>query len=634
MQPLKKRYRTFPLRFTLVVSVVGTALLVIALVIGAVGVPAYRKAKGLIRGLWEQMAKEVALNATEQVLRYFQSAPSTLKVIEGLVEEEQLALDSVETLLDICYRTLRENPSFMNVFYAKTNGQFYGVFRFPDRYEGSYRFIDQEGKTKIQNYRIGPHRKWVESQELSGDYDPRTRPFWQTGSAHPEGGWTTPYQFATTGAQGYTYVLAQKGKLNIEGYWAIDFQIDQLSDFLHSLPLGSEGTVSIVSENGSLIADSHQNKTPLGKRIFYENPFPKAFGIPWKVVVSVHEDDFLKPIRSYTFHALGYGLIPTFLFLILIGLFFGRVSRSLKEIAWDMDAAGYFTFHSSQYRLSRIKEINAMHHALTKMKVGIRSLMKYVPLDLIKKLIQSGKAAERGAESREVTVFFADLAGFTSLAEHLQPPEVAALIEMFLTEASKQVHAHKGMIDKFMGDAIMALWGVLDPLPNPALSACRAALALGQALQSDPRMKHRIGINTGMAMVGHFGSEERIDYTALGDTVNIASRLEKLNKQYETTILIGSETAAAVKETLLVRPINWVLLEGRATPLLIYELLGEKAAFSETILQAVAVYTSGLESYKLGDYSKAVQLFSQANDLFGGSDRPSQILKALSQQNL
>jgi len=649
---LNKPFRTFPLRTTLVVAVMTTAIVIMAIIFGTVGVPAYGKAKKIIRNLWEDISEQVALNATEQVLRYFQSGPITLKVIQGLFDEKQLKIDNLETIFDVCYRTLKGNPDFLTVEYFKNDGTFYGVFRLGGEYQGSFRSIGPDGKTAIKNYKIGADSTWVQTEVIMGDYDPRKRPFWKTATEHPDGAWTAPYRFATTGALGYTYVLGQKK--GTEGYWAVDYQIDHLGDFLRRLKVGGEGHVYILDKQGSVIGESSEEHNhiiggawshylasgqgeghfSLGHRIFYANAFPEEAHIPWTVVTSIHENDFLSPIRRDALHSSMIGLIPCLFFLILIGLFFGRVSGRMKEIAWEMDEIGNLVFRISpgDHIRSRIREINAMNHGLNKMKVALQSFAKYVPVDLIKKLIFSGHAAEPGADKKEVTVFFADMAGFTTMAENLQPNEVVEIIEQFLTGVSVEVHKEKGIIDKFMGDAVMALWGVPDPIENPALAACRTALAIKKRFQSNPLMKHRIGINTGFAMVGNFGSDERLDYTAIGDTINIGARLEKFNKNCGSQILLGPLTAAAVQEVMLVRPLNWVMLEGRSHTLLAYELLGIKGELPENVIQAVGVYAAGLEAYQKQQFKEAADLFSQADALFGGSDIPSKKLLDLSKQ--
>ncbi len=649
----KIKHLTFPLRTALVTAVVTSATLVIVLAIGSIGVPAYWQAKKAVQGLWEDLAKEASESATSQVLRYFQSAPVTLRFISDLADTGHLQITNLETQLDVCYRALKENPDFMSLYYSTIEGTFYGVFRIADGFQGAYRTIEADGKTRMRNYKIGPDNVWVSTDEQMGDYDPRKRPFWKTGKEHPEGGWSKPYQFATIKARGYTYVLSQKGKEGISGYWAIDFEIDQLGDYLQSLKIGKEGIVYIIADDGTQIAQSTpqiikaegnqqiqeawneyiDKKEARGflnvaHRITYAQRFPIASEIPWNLITMIHEDDFLTPIRQSAYHSLAIGLIPCVLFLALSAVFFGRISNRLKEFASEMDEVGNLSiqFREKEIVPSRIREINTMNHSLHKMKIGLKSFSKYVPIDLIKKLLQSGHSAKLGGVKQDVTVLFADMVQFTTLAEQIGPDEIAHIIEKFLTAASREVHREKGIVDKFMGDAVMALWGVPDPIPDPALAACRAALAMQKIASSSVLMNHRIGINSGNALVGNLGSHERMDFTAMGDAVNIAARLEKLNKRYGTKILIGPDTAKAVEDVLLVRPLDYVMLQGRTHVLVVYELLMTKQEAPEELLQAVFTYTSALEAYRKQEFSKAAPLFDESRRLFKGTDIPSYML--------
>lgn len=637
---------TFPLRATLVTAVTISAALAIALTIAFMGLPLYLKAKNSIRGLWEDLAKQVSLTATEEILDYFQNAPVALSVIEGFVGLGQL--NSKETVLNICYQTLVKTPQFVSIYYAQNDGSFTGVFKIGNDFLGSYRAIQANGKTLVENYHLGPDRRWVLSNEEIGDYDPRKRPFWQTGTAHPNGAWTEPYTFATTKAKGYSYVLGQKVNQAITGYWTIDFQIDNLDQYLQSLAVGKEGSVFIVSNDGTKIAESgaqitlnnqdnlsnliNANKASgflkLNHLIVYTNRFPKESMIPWSVITVIREGDFLHPIRDSSLRALGYGLLPCLLFLLITAVLFGNMSSRLREIAFEMSEAGDLTFHSAKQKaaFSRIREINMMNNSLQKMTIGLHSFSKYVPFDLIKKLIHSGLSPMLGGEKKEISILFADLAQFTTLSEKLNPTEVVKILEAFLEIVTTEVHKEKGIIDKFMGDAAMALFGAPDPIVNHPLAACRTALAMKEISALDPLMKYRIGINSGFAMVGNFGSQERMDYTAIGDTVNIAARLEKLNKLYNTQILIGPTTAKTVKEVLLVRPIDWVVLQGKTQSILIYELINFKENIQESLKQAISIYHHGLESYRKRQFAEARGIFERANFQLGGDDTPCKLL--------
>lgn len=225
----------------------------------------------------------------------------------------------------------------------------------------------------------------------------------------------------------------------------------------------------------------------------------------------------------------------------------------------------------------------------------------------------------------------------------MAPNDLVNLLGEYLREMSDLIAGHQGVVDKYIGDSIMALWGTPHPLTNHALFACHTALKMKAALsklwvkwtfENKPKLTQRIGIDTGSALVGNIGSPSRMDYTALGDTINLGSRLEGLNKFYGTQILIGEKTAAAVKEELLVRPIDWVAVKGKKVSSLIYELIDRSSDATNAIKEAAAVYTSALENYKKRAFAEAIELFSKADQLFGGNDQPSKLLKERSEQFL
>lgn len=646
--PTKKKKLTFPLRLTLVTTVVVSACLAIAITVGAMGVPAYNHTKKTFRYLWQSLSKEVAETATEEIVGFFKSAPITLKMIEGLVLEKTLELSTNEKTFDVCYRALKENPTFSAVYYALANGTFLGVSRETGSYIATERRILSLNKTRVTKYTISGG-SWIETgTEITG-YDPRSRPFWKTGMKNPNGTWTDPYRFATSKLTGYSYVLGQRGAEGILGYWAVDFEIDQLSRFLENTNIGGRGIAYILDREGAVIAQSKpkipsrsdenafikqvwenfstsnqmQAYSEATRRIFFINRFPKESQIPWYLVTMIHESDFLGPIRNTAVRSFYWGLIPCIIFVILTGMFFGRISRRLKRIAIQIDKVGNLSFDPYLHNESRIREINLMERAAERLRVGIKSFSSYAPIDLVKKLIESGRSAKLGGDEREITVLFADLAQFTSITEQKEMQAVVEILGNFLDLATKEVHKEKGIIDKFVGDCVMALWGAPDPMQDHALRACRMVLNLKKSAKGKPHMKFKCGINTGRAMVGNFGSSERMDFTAVGDSVNIAARLEKVNKTYQTQILVGPETAKAVEEEMLLREVDTVSILGRETPVRIFELICSKSESDPTTVRGVETYARALSIYRERKFSESIPLFEKARDLLGGEDTPS-----------
>jgi adenylate cyclase len=244
---------------------------------------------------------------------------------------------------------------------------------------------------------------------------------------------------------------------------------------------------------------------------------------------------------------------------------------------------------------------------------------QYIPPELVEQMSQSDEEFSLKGESREMTVLFSDVRGFTTISEGMEPQELCELINDILTPVTHVIHDHKGTIDKYIGDAIMAFWGA--PLHNPqhASYAVRAGLAILQALatiQQDfkakgwPEIDIGIGLNTGKMSVGNMGSQFRIAYTVMGDAVNLGSRLEGLTKQYGVKMIVSENTLLAAPE-FTYRELDKVRVKGKHKPIAIYEPLGLTADISPEQLQTLDLLNQGLHGYRQQHWADAQLIFEQ-----------------------
>lgn len=219
-----------------------------------------------------------------------------------------------------------------------------------------------------------------------------------------------------------------------------------------------------------------------------------------------------------------------------------------------------------------------------KEKKQIKSLMaKYVSKEVMADILNHVDKAQLGGKKSEITVLFADIRGFTSISETLEPEMVSSILSDYFSEMVPIILKHKGMLNKFMGDALLAVFGA--PIENPehsrlAIMCAMEMLEKVKELQKKwnaegkPKIKIGIGINTGIAFVGNIGSEDRMEYTVIGDTVNIANRLESFNKIYNSSLIISSSTYEKVKDTVDVIKVSSVTIKGRSEPIDIFEVTG------------------------------------------------------------
>jgi adenylate cyclase len=244
---------------------------------------------------------------------------------------------------------------------------------------------------------------------------------------------------------------------------------------------------------------------------------------------------------------------------------------------------------------------------------------QYIPPELVEQMSQSDEEFSLKGESREMTVLFSDVRGFTTISEGMEPQELCELINDILTPVTHVIHESKGTIDKYIGDAIMAFWGA--PMHNPqhASYAVKAGLTILQALttiQQDfktkgwPEIDIGIGINTGKMSVGNMGSQFRIAYTVMGDAVNLGSRLEGLTKQYGVRMIVSESTLQAAPE-FTYRELDKVRVKGKHKPIAIYEPLGVTADISPEQLQTLSQLNQGLHDYRQQQWDSAQLIFEQ-----------------------
>ncbi|MBY0526966.1 MAG: adenylate/guanylate cyclase domain-containing protein [Gemmataceae bacterium] len=352
----------------------------------------------------------------------------------------------------------------------------------------------------------------------------------------------------------------------------------------------------------------------------YLRDLPETDTPEWIICIVMPEKEIMGNVWRNNWFMLGLGL-TTLVLAMLAGLYLARqVARPLEQVVGETRSIGRLDCEPRAPIHSHVQEVTDLGVALEEMKTSLRSYHKYVPVDLVLALTQSRQEARLGGTSRDVTIFFSDIANFTSISESLSPPELLAHLGEYLEAMSVATIATGGTVDKFIGDAVMAFWGA--PLANPrhALAACAAALRCQSVLHElrekwrtagKPMFTARIGLNTGEVVVGNIGSATRMNYTVIGDAVNVASRLEGLNKQYGTEIIISESTYREAGQDVVARPLDWVSVKGRTRALEVYELLGLRGTVAPEMEAAAQVYAEALKRYRQQDWQHAIELFGE-----------------------
>ena len=249
-----------------------------------------------------------------------------------------------------------------------------------------------------------------------------------------------------------------------------------------------------------------------------------------------------------------------------------------------------------------------------------RAFATYLAPGLVAELIEHPERLGLGGEEKTGSVVFIDLAGFTSVSETLNPAELIGLINRHLGRFAEIILKHNGMIDKYIGDAIMAVWGIPIEEENHALNACLAALEISEALEelsqkeesiTGVRFKLRIGISSGKMIAGNVGGGQQLNYTVLGNEVNLASRLEGINKAFETSIMISESTNAIVENEIETREIDTIRVVGQKKPVRIYEVLARKNGLSPEQDLANTNFQKAITLYRSRQFEEAKAVFEK-----------------------
>ncbi|PJG55597.1 adenylate/guanylate cyclase domain-containing protein [Bradyrhizobium forestalis] len=249
-----------------------------------------------------------------------------------------------------------------------------------------------------------------------------------------------------------------------------------------------------------------------------------------------------------------------------------------------------------------------------------KSFALYLAPEVIETMVASGKMPALGGEMRNVTMFFSDLSGFSSIAETMTPGELVTLMNEYLSAMTDIIEGHGGYVDKYIGDSIVAMFGAPADDPAHARNAVRAALKCHEKLAelnaghpafAGHGLSHRIGLNSGEAVVGNIGSRRRFNYTVMSDTVNVASRLEGANKYYGTAIMASEATVAQTGGTFAWRELDSIRVQGRGEAIRVFEPLAEMGAEAAAQAKVAAAYAEGLACWRAREFAKAADAFGR-----------------------
>ncbi|KAG2373387.1 hypothetical protein C9374_012253 [Naegleria lovaniensis] len=355
-------------------------------------------------------------------------------------------------------------------------------------------------------------------------------------------------------------------------------------------------------KTGNLSALSTDNTT----QVFFVDQYRVSLqflnegnGLDWVVVLVTENYGFVKTVFTSSPELLSLSIILVVLGTVLAILITQLLSYSIMKVARDMSKISRLEVDQvkSSKLLKTVHELHLLQTSTKLVKSALHSFMKYIPREIVKDIVRNGIAAKVGVTSCSTSIMFTDIADFTTFSETAHVSVLLKVLSEYFRIITEAVETNNGVIDKFIGDGTMSLFShPLKIVDDHAERCCHAALQAMAGMEKLrivckregwPQIKIRAGVNTGNAMIGNVGSKDRFNYTAIGDSVNTAGRLETLNKRYDTSILIGQNTYDLVSKKFLCLFVDIVKLKGKAKPIEVYTLESE---LSEATKKQVIVH--------------------------------------------
>ena len=465
---------------------------------------------------------------------------------------------------------------------------------------------------------------------LNYGYDPRERVWYRDTMRADRGLVSSPYPSFSIGTPMITLSAPLSG--NVRGVIAADLKLDKFSDLVHAQRPGEHGTAIIFDSFGVLIAHPDfarlMEYASAGKYASAEPPDPQLpeigqirTGLVGAVVrgwdggdryegsirgedgrdylyrlqkfsqadefsgyslLLAAQDDFAGDVRKLQLRGIIVALVAAGCFVPAVWMFGSRMSTSLQGITAQAGRLRRLAAPDDMPITSHVAEIDELGQIMAVAQRSIWSFARFVPKDIVQGIIDNSISTELGGVRREVTVLFTDVTNFTGIAEAADPDSLMRQASRHFTALTRVFLAEGGTVDKYIGDSVMVFWNAPHLQFDHVERACRAALsakAASDALNTQfeaeglPAFAVRFGIHSGEAVVGNVGSEERMNYTVLGNSVNLAARLEGLNKEYGTTILVSDAVHERVEHRFRFQPIASVIAKGMTTETRVYELI-------------------------------------------------------------
>jgi adenylate cyclase len=621
--------------FVAIVLVIGLTLVYLS----------FERINAVTNSAASQFIGKVAESSADRIGSQLKLVRDNLEILNALPSIQSARIENNQPLYALLAAMVKSNTQLFSLYIGYDDGSFIEMddiggtgrdvrarLEAPEQAVFRLLVISRSGAS-IKSRRLFLSDTLETVRELPGplDYDPRERP-WYKDATRRDGSWLTgPYIFFATGTQGYTVQsVLKQGR---DGVIAGDLLMDATQEVLKRERLTASGVAFLFDDDDRILAHPQMSEL-LGREVsgsiprlretdmagvlkairasrangiseqFFADPAGRLYAAAFqkipdsgpsnlRVAVVAPVDEFFADIlserRRLFFATLGFvaAMVPIVFF---IG---SMLSKSLRTLAEETDRIQKFEPAVAPPVHSTIREIDDLGRSVSTMRTLVHTFSNFVPKRLVQQLVETGDAMTLGGTRREVTVLFTDVVNFTGITENRDPTQVMLYTSRYFAALSEAIMANKGTVDKFIGDAVMAIWNAPIEDDDHVANACTAVLAcieanreLNVAFEREgwPAYNTRFGLHVGDVVVGNIGSLDRMNYTVLGATVNLAARLESLNKNYQTTALASEAVKQRVESRFVFRSVGRIKPKGFAAEFQVYELVGRRSDSGESSL--------------------------------------------------
>ncbi|MDR1333142.1 MAG: hypothetical protein LBJ69_01940 [Holosporales bacterium] len=631
-------------------------------------------------------SKKLATTVTSRIDAYFNELETIVNVISKQYNAEKGT--RLDCFSDVLLESVRRIPNIMSLYIALSDGSFLqarttsGLSSFKNNKEAPLPTYVKYVIRKVQHAPesnnlvetwgyLSDDASLAKSETIATPTsDFNKRDWYVKAELNRAMTWSDEYVFASTMVPGITLSkpLGYDPKGNAIGVISVDFAFSCVEPLLKEIKISDNSRIYLINAKQEILCSTTADKPLKGneeqttalqsanstddpvlanaiKALFSTGDIHVTFKaneiqhvatvqklkkLPVSVLIITPQSDFTEDFENVKRDMLLISIAIFLVAVVVVYVLSRRISNPISKLGEYAHAIERMDIEEEPVAInSNIFEIRELASSMNSMRLSVATFSKYAPKTLVRKLLVDGVQPVIGGQTAEVTMMFTDIEKFSTVSEKLPAEYLMMHLSEYFDELTKKIVENNGIIDKYIGDSIMAMWGALEPDPSQVASACHTALECVALIEhmkekwiplGKPPLPTRVGLHTGQAIVGNIGSRDRMNFTAIGDSVNIASRLEGVNKIYGTRILVSETVEATAREQILFRVIDRVAVKGRTGGIVVYEPLCEmRQAENENYYRFIELSSKSKEAFELyqaGRFQDALKMYEVISENF------------------